>query len=196
METDTPSLPRCFQGFTKTTQQPATWDLLNEKFVIAFTYPHTYTREKCWHWCSSWAKRVGSQQTSAGKSKLHLCVCVSCFLTHPHLVLTRRYIYPERSRSHVNRTFPWKPSRDTNTGCHWRHDYFFSLSPWVIFSFMLRACQSVTPPTIPHLQTFPTSSLSVVDADMSHLEALPYMCCIDISPLTFPFPGGRIVKLL
>lgn len=57
--------------------------------------------------------------------------------------------WPERSRSHVNRTFPWKPSRDTNTGCHWRHDYFFSLSTWVIFSFMLRACQSVTTPPPP-----------------------------------------------
>ena len=41
-----------------------------------------------------------------------------------------------------------------------------------------------------------TSSLIVVDADMSHLEALPYMCCMDISLLTFPFPGGLIVKLL
>lgn len=31
---------------------------------------------------------------------------------------------------------------------------------------------------------------------MSHLEALPYMCCIDISPLTFPFPRGELGKLL
>lgn len=31
---------------------------------------------------------------------------------------------------------------------------------------------------------------------MSHLEALPYMCCIDISLLTFPFPGGELGKLL
>lgn len=61
---------------------------------------------------------------------------------------------------------------------------FFCVCSWVIVSFPLRACQSAQPPFPP---PNPSSSLSVVDADMSHLEALLYMCCIDISVLTFPF---------
>lgn len=119
-----------------------------------------------------------------------MLVCVSFFLLHTPTMTTRRMLSPkhahkpECSSCHVNITFP---------SSIWRYKHrsplkrwlFFSFSPWVIFSFTLRACQSVKPPPPQHI---PTSSLSVVDADMSHLEALPYMCCIDISLLTFPFP--------
>lgn len=98
---------------------------------------------------------------------------------------------PARSHSHVNTTFP-KRVRRYKHRLPLKRWLFFCFSPWVVSPFMLRACQSLNPPT--PTPNIPTSSLSVVDADMSHLEALPYMCCIDISLLTFPFPGG--LKLL
>lgn len=69
------------------------------------------------------------------------------------------------------------------------------------FSFSSRlewyfcSCQEPVNHSTPCPLSILTSSLSVVNADMLHLEALPYMCCIDISLLTFPFPGGLIVTL-
>lgn len=70
---------------------------------------------------------------------------------------------------------PPKMSRDTHR--LWPKGWLFTIFLVVIVSFTLWARQSA--PT--------TSSAVVVDADMSHLEALPYMCCIDISPLRFFF---------
>lgn len=90
-----------------------------------------------------------------------MLVCVSFFLLHTPTMTTRRMLSPkhahkpECSSCHVNITFP---------SSIWRYKHrsplkrwlFFSFSPWVIFSFTLRACQSVKPPppaTHPHLVT-------------------------------------------
>lgn len=108
------------------------------------------------------------------------------------MLSTKHAHRPECSLSHVNMTF-------FNSTRRYEHRssieemiifLFLSLSDILIHAETLSVSQPAPSPNIP------TSSLSVVDADMSHLEALPYMCCIDISLLTFPFPGGLIVKLL
>lgn len=70
---------------------------------------------------------------------------------------------------------------------------------WLFFSLLegyFRSRQEPVSHSTPCPLNILTSSLSVVNVDMLHLEALPYMWCIDISLLTFPFPGGLIVKLL
>lgn len=80
-----------------------------------------------------------------------------------------------------------------------RHKHSLQLQRWLFFSLLegyFRSRQEPVSHSTPYPLNILTSSLSVVNADMLHLEALPYMWCIDISLLTFPVPGGLIVKLL
>ena len=114
-------------------------------------------------WCSFLANRAGSQlaQTSLetrGSSVIKGCIyMIVCLLLSPlatkHMLSLKHAHDPECSHSHVNITF-FKSA--------WRYKHrsalkrwlFFSLSPWLIFPFTLRACQSVNLPPplhIPHL---------------------------------------------
>lgn len=94
---------------------------------------------------------------SADRDRMCVGVCLPLFfLSHTHSC----WVQGICCRWNIN-PIPWKHnlsrSADTNTGCHWRDDYFSSFSPWVILSFPLRARQSVNPPPPPPptLQTSP-----------------------------------------
>lgn len=66
-----------------------------KSFAIAFTYPHTHTHTKK---MLALMLVLGKKSwLSTDKCRQAAFVCVSCFLTHPHLALTTRYIYPDLS---------------------------------------------------------------------------------------------------
>lgn len=120
---------------------------------------------------------------------IYACVCLIFSSSHSHNDY-KTYVVTETCTQTWVQLLPCKHNLPQQ---HLEIQTQVAIEEMIIFlllslSDILIHAESLSVSQAPPPQHIPTSSLSVVDADMSHLEALPYMCCIDISLLTFPFP--------
>lgn len=179
--------------------------MLTVRILFAFAcYPRFLCRNHIlhshWTYKSCTARLIHSHLLSQFILKMNIYVCVCLFLSSSHSHIDyKAYVVTETCTQIWVQLLPCKHNLPQQ---HLEIQTQVAIEEMIIFlllslSDILIHAESLSVSRLPPPQHIPTSSLSVVDADMSHLEALPYMCRIDISLLTFPFfPGGLIVKLL